>query len=341
MQSRRFSDISVISAIVALMLGFTASPVQATSFTCVNNGTVKVCAEWSDPVAPVDGTNFRVTFNGPAGADLELLTGDPEWRLWTTLVSSGAVTDFGAITLNPTVNTDNFTVRIWGNNEAGAANVGSIVLDDAGFTGYSSLAGVTIDGHVTGAITLVEFDDGVNPPVGGEVTGLVLIGYGISPEFGGVVGPITIPKVSADVLIRGNYGDVNASHNIDLGVIVTSSTFKIGGDFLSDSSSTVAVNIDSVGVAPNDVGVFEIGGSFTNSKATVTITDMPKLTSGASLVKFGGDFGGTLDLKQGVPGTAATNVVQIKGTLLAPSGGIGGKIKLNNKNLDGNLLLVV
>ena len=346
--SRLQKMIGILGFVVVLGMGIENAsgqcPTPPSGFDCKCNGddTRWVCADWSQGAAPNEGVDFFVTYTGNV-PEVKFATADDEWELYSEVISSGAAADLGDVLLASDVspNNGNFTVTIKNGAAAGALNVTSIVLDstDVDWVGVSNLGATTIDGHVTGAITLVEFDDGVNPPVGGEVTGAVVIGYGIFPEFGGVVGPITIPKVSADVLIRGNYGDVNASHNIDLGVIVTSSTFKIGGDFLSDSSSTVAVDIDSVGVAPNDVGVFEIGGSFTNSKATVTITDMPKLTSGTSVVKFGGDFGGTLDLKQGVPGTAATNFVRITGTLLAPSGGIGGKIKLNNKDLDGNLLL--
>ena len=150
MQSRRFSDISVSSAIVALILGFSASPALAQTSTCVDNGTVEVCAEWSQGFKPQEGTDFKVEYHGGAGADLALKVGDPEWRLWTTLVSNGDVTHFGVITLDPTVDTDDFTVRIWGDGEAGAVDVGSMVLDGAAnpnWTGFSSIAGVSLRGE--------------------------------------------------------------------------------------------------------------------------------------------------------------------------------------------------
>ena len=129
MQSRRFSDISMISAIVALMLGFSAAPAVATSSKCVNDGTIEVCAEWSQSMAPKEGhhhQDFTVMFSGTtAGADVILRTGDLEWRVWTTLVSGGAVADFGDLTL--VGGSDDFVLQIWGDAEAGADDVGSDV----------------------------------------------------------------------------------------------------------------------------------------------------------------------------------------------------------------------
>ena len=217
MQSRRFSDISMISAIVALFLGFSASAVQATTFECVDNTTVEVCLEWSQGFKPQDGTDFSLTFHGGAGADVELKVGDPEWRLWTTLVSTGAVTSFGDITLDPTANNGEFTVRIFGDLEAGAVDVGSLNLDgtinNADWVGFSSiLEGIVtpsrITGDVKGVITLVQKSG--SPPTGGEMGHLTIVGN--------VTGKITIPTLTGMLQIGdlSGGGDVLGGFEIDL-----------------------------------------------------------------------------------------------------------------------------
>ncbi|MCZ6655078.1 MAG: hypothetical protein O7D91_18880 [Planctomycetota bacterium] len=329
---------------LGVFVGIVGTPLAKTwAETCKGNDPVsptkQVCATWDEVGDPELFTDFTVDYDCTGCSDaprVELKAGGSStavaWVLYSEVISSGAAANLGDIALNPTVASDKFELSIKNGAGAGAVDVASIILDDAGFTGYSNLGATTITGNVNGAITLVEYDDGVNPPVGGEVTGILFIGTPVAPR--GVVGPITIPKVSTSVYITGDYGpeDESASHNIDIGVIANTSSFTISGNFLSDSSSAVTVDIGSIGDATTSGG-FAVSGSLANSKAIVTIADMV-----AGNVVFGGDFGGTLDLKQGVPGTPQNSKVEI-GTLLTPVGGDGGKVELNGKNVDSNFNL--
>jgi hypothetical protein len=252
----------MISAIVVGTLGFSASPALTATSTCEDNGTVKVCVEWSSAVAPVEGDNFSLTFNGAAGVDLELLSSDLEWRLWTTLVSNGDVTSLGDITLNPDGNSDNFAVQIWGDGEAGAVDVGSLNLDgtinNASWVGYSSIrSGVLsrISGDVNGAIKLTKSSGGD----GGDL-GFMLI-------EGDVAGQITAATLSGSVTIGylGSGGDVNGGFQIDEldGVLTITGTLPTGktgeiGDITSGAFTidTVALNatLDLLEGAPAGTG---------------------------------------------------------------------------------------
>ncbi|MCZ6652852.1 MAG: hypothetical protein O7D91_07480 [Planctomycetota bacterium] len=337
---------NAVPYVIVVFLLVTLLASRSYAETCVGT-SLRICVDFISAGNPVFPNDFNVV-----GDNLILKIGAEDWRVWSQVSASDTTpADFGSITLNPTVPADNFEVEIKNGTTggAGAANVGSIVLDDAGFTGYSNLGATTIDGHVTGAITLV--DDGAMPPQGGEVTGAVVIGLGVFPLggvdgpititkvsafvtifgsvdgsititqvsapvsiFGSVVGPITIPKINASVSIYGDYGDDNASHNIDLGVIANNAGFSIGGDILSDETNTLAIDIEALGdIATGTAGSFAVGGSLTNPLATVTITDMKVIAGAGSIVRFGGDFGGILDLKKGVPGAIADNIVKFIG----------------------------
>ena len=262
-----------------------------TNIAIEDPATKQVCSTWDKVGDPEVGTHFTIDSLCTGCSDapkVVLIEGGSStpvaWVLYSEVISSGAAANLGEVLLNPTVASDKFELSIKNGAGAGAADVASIVLDDAGFTGYSNLGATTISGSVNGAITLV--DDGGDPAVGGEVTGLVYIGFSSNP-VGDVTGPITIPKIPGDLIIIGDYGHASANHAIDIGMIAGDSKLGIGGDILCNHSNTLAIDIDALGdTDTGKYGMFILEGSLTNPKATVTVTDMAVITDKRSEVSF-------------------------------------------------------
>lgn len=252
MQTRRITQISVTSAIVAAILGFSASPAMAVTSTCVDNGTVEVCAEWSQGLEPQEGVDFKVEFHAGAGADVALLVGDLDWRLWTTLVSGGAATDFGNITLDPTISSDDFEVEIDNGANPGAVNVGNINLDDVGFSGFSSIENFEISGDL-GGLTVVQDSGGaggtVEMTIDGNVSGAVTfpVSFGFVVK-GDLTAALTITDNVADS-VRIN-GDVTSTVTLEFADSTNGDAqfdqFSAGNEFSGDLILTNGVPADAL-----------------------------------------------------------------------------------------------
>ncbi len=129
--------------IVALAIGGIAN---AGGKKCVQEGTgtIEVCVEWSDVVAPVLDTDFRVDFSNASNPDIELITGNLGWIVSSEVVATLVPANIGSLSLDPSVSTDDFEVTLQNGRKAGAANVGSLDLTAVGWTGRSSLTGNSV-----------------------------------------------------------------------------------------------------------------------------------------------------------------------------------------------------
>jgi len=133
------------SAIWSLLVGFTlvgAVPATIYAETQVSNpgSGPDIFMAWTNPGDPIQITDFTVDFSDPANPDVQLKTGDTTWNVRSQLGAS--LGNIGNITLDPTVSTANFDLTIAnGPFDPGAANVGSLNLTAAGWTGHSSLGG--------------------------------------------------------------------------------------------------------------------------------------------------------------------------------------------------------
>ncbi|MEE9297335.1 MAG: hypothetical protein V3W34_20535 [Phycisphaerae bacterium] len=162
------------------------------------------------------------------------------------MVSTGAAGNIGSLTINPSLpSSDDFEVTIANGANPGAANVGSIVLDetDPDWTGYSTLDGETISGNLTGALTVVEDSGGsggsasaftiegdalgaITLPNGdgftieGDITGTVSMGEGAGFVLGGLldVGPSAF---HVDTITNGTM----RLHDVDQGTNVSVDDF--------------------------------------------------------------------------------------------------------------------
>ena len=146
--SRLQNMIGILGFVVVLGMGIEIAsgqcPAAPTDYDCECNGdeTRWFCAKWDGPVPPVEGLDFTVTYTGDIPA-VVFATGDPGWVLYSEALDGNGdpkgPADIGAITLDPTVSSDDFELSIKNGAGVGAADVASLVLDDAGFTGYSNL----------------------------------------------------------------------------------------------------------------------------------------------------------------------------------------------------------
>ena len=172
-----------VSTVVALLGGaFIAYEGHATE-NCQGPGP-QICVDFTDGGNPQFPADFLVNFSDPQNPALTLIKGSLFWQVRSRVsASDNTPANIGSIKLNPSVDTDNFGVKIANGASAGAANVGSILLDrsvDPAWTGHASLAmGSHITGNLTGDVVVVQDASGN----GGEVEFVV---------DGNVSGPLRI-----------------------------------------------------------------------------------------------------------------------------------------------------
>jgi hypothetical protein len=188
---------------------------------------------WTNPGDPIQITDFTVDFSDPANPDVQLKTGDTSWNVRSQLGAS--LGNIGNITLDPTVSTANFDLTIASGTNPGAANVASINMAAAGWTGHSSFGEGAILGNLVGNLTLVNDSTGA----GGEIRG-------------GSILPITI---WGDVS-----GDIAAQVITDTGLYVKDSVF---GDMPQEQAgcSRPTARVPGGRVSPTLGGPVAAGGT--------------------------------------------------------------------------------
>lgn len=136
-----------VTLLVTAISGFSTIPCLAGGSDCRDNGTVRVCVEWSGGINPVHAVDYQVTFPGGSPNDplLELITGDDEWTIYSEVMATGAPANLGSLTIDPSSDVEIFKVQIWNPSTptAGVAHLGSVVLDDTDpfstWAGHSSI----------------------------------------------------------------------------------------------------------------------------------------------------------------------------------------------------------
>ncbi|MCH8880028.1 MAG: hypothetical protein IID34_09110 [Planctomycetes bacterium] len=187
-----------------------------------NSSGPEICVSFDGDTPELD-FDFTVDYvTDPANPSVVLKTGNLTWNVRSRVGPPplDIPANIGTISIDPTAVGD-FEVSILNGTGAGAANVGTINLTDAG--GYSSIEGGSISGNLTGGLTLVH-DIGFN---GGELTLTI---------DGDVSGPMTIP-VLKDLTIGG---DLTA--NLDV-------TYKVDGPglvVLDNVTSGVVIHIADI-----------------------------------------------------------------------------------------------
>ena len=208
MNLRNRTILNVFAFLTVALSTVSSARVCRAAPVCSNNAgnSPSVCVDWNGIDDPELNFDFRFDFTDPANPGVTLLTGDPGWMVWSQLGGVYIIPgNLGAIKIDPTLPTDNFGVELASPvGQPGAANVGSIVLSAANWTGNSSISGGEIAGNLTGDLTVVQ--DGAG--AGGEAA------FTIS---GNATGNITIPTIATgarlDIL-----GD--ASGTVQVGEVV-------------------------------------------------------------------------------------------------------------------------
>lgn len=276
----QISAIMCASAIVITSLG---SPFASEAYaeTCVGPGP-QICVDFLDAGDPLFPNHFDVDFTDPDNPDVVLKLGSLSWQVRSRVgpPPNDTPANIGDITLNPAVNTDDFGVKLANGTGAGAVDVGSIVLDDVGFTGSSSIAaGSKISGDL-GGLTLVGN--------GGVLDGLIVLGN--------LTGPLTVPTVKGE------------SNRISLNVIgdadITIGKIEYGGFTIDFSLVCDGGVCPDITVTDKIYDGFLVVGVDVPSGSTIKIEELEDADPATGItevnVSDGGDFAGTLDLPKGL-----------------------------------------
>ncbi|TWT42409.1 hypothetical protein RAS1_35410 [Phycisphaerae bacterium RAS1] len=240
---------------------------------CVDGTGVRACVTWSLQVNPVPNQNFRITFDATGEPNIELRTGDAGWEVYAVEVVDGQATNtvvnIASLTIDPSSPSQSFTVSIKKGSGPGAANVGTVNLDAASWTGHSSIGtGSHITGDLTGPLTIKSDGNGD----GGELW-LIVNGDVTSPSA------ISVPivkylRVSGDIA-----GDLDVTAQLD-GIL----------EFYGN------VGADSVIVVED----FGEGATLIGNDKNYTFSGRLELPNGvpadAGGVAIGQDIAGTIDL---------------------------------------------
>lgn len=194
---------------------------RCTDIDGIGGNSPLVCVDWDGADPPEAPTNFFFDFgpdpNNPTVPNVTFVTGNNGWKVWSQVNAADATpANLGHVKIDQSLPpTANVSVTIAHGSSHGAANLASVALVNAGFTGQSNLSGGSIAGNLEDDLVLQESD-------GQGGVGSFTIG-------GNVLGNITIPKVdmlqvsgavssNSTITLMGFVGDKHAEFNTTAGV---------------------------------------------------------------------------------------------------------------------------
>lgn len=123
------------------------APIALAGTTCDDNGGQSpwICVEHPD-FTPFLGTHYDLDFTtDPDNPSVVFYVGG-EWTVWSQVSSTNTdPAPLSTISIDPTVSTHNFQVKIDRSGNPGATNVGAVNLNKpTGWTGHSSIIGGSI-----------------------------------------------------------------------------------------------------------------------------------------------------------------------------------------------------
>lgn len=208
-----------MSAAMIPIIALTASSQRASAngTICVAGpgGEVEVCVSWSQAVKPDPDSDFLVEFADPFSPTVTLKTGDPDWNIVVTDLTTAEAGNLTAVLIDPATSTSSYGVSLLNGFEPAVHHIGDIALVATGWNGYSNLTGATIGGNIEGSIKVQQSPFGL----GGRITGNVFAG-------GDLIGDIFVPWIEdAWVIIAG---DVQGGVTVTEAIV--DSTVDFGGD---------------------------------------------------------------------------------------------------------------
>ncbi len=156
--STAIRSVSIVAAFTLAITAFADRCLAGGSACVTDSGNqTRVCVEWSQGPNPEPNVDFVVDVQtDPQNPAIELKTGDLGWVVYAEKISDSSPANIGALTINPNTSTQNYVVKLAKGTGPGAANVGTINLNAASWSGHSSLAdGSHIAGDLTGNLTVV------------------------------------------------------------------------------------------------------------------------------------------------------------------------------------------
>jgi len=318
----------LIAAGVFIGLCFNES--LATEKKCKNNSEVaptkRVCVAWDRGAAPIEGYHFTASYTcGGCSDDPEvaLLAGDDTWVVYSEVISTAAPANLGALT---TSDNENYIVKLANGAGAGAADVGSMVLEPSGSHHSSIAAGSRISGDLNGNLTLKESGGSggtlsltIDGSANGDITVANISYLSIGEDLGGklvaddITGSMTIGDDMLDEIELDELtGALTITGNVDSLLWLTESS--------SGSITTGPVN-GVVTLNQSDEAVYS---------GTATFDSVP---SGGLVMTLLGGLSGTIHVTGNVGGTVAA-------AALSPNTGLltGGSIQVDG-DVSGSIVV--
>jgi len=284
------------------------------SETCKNNSgsTKHVCVVWDRQAAPIEGTDFQVDYACGGCSDdpaVDLTVGDEHWVVYSEVISSGVAANIGALT---TTDDDNYVVKIANGANAGAANVGSMLLLPGGGASSSIASGSSISGDLTGNLTVQKSSGGsggsVSFSVGGDVDGDMTIPIVSSLTINGDLtstGSITVSDGLAVSQIITVLGETTGSISFNSNDIAGTVNLYGGGDGTVTGRDVLSGGLVDLGV---DTTTFTGTATFRNVASGGTIRTAVADLSGA--IYLTGDLAGSVTV---VDDLLSTGLIQVAG----------------------------
>jgi hypothetical protein len=273
-------------------------------------GSPVIHVDWGLPGDPTPGWDYEIDTSDPNYPDIDLITGDTTWRVWSRDSVTGAISDIGDITAFGFANYTLVLTDNYGN--PGARHVLSIVLTpggshDSGIDPYDAFTPSAITGNLSGDVTLL--DEG--PEIGGYCS--IEVGGDVSGTWS-APGPV---NVEID-------GSVTSSASLSFGIIYPDREVIIVGNV----DGPIFLLGGMAGALPDRFAAFIVGGHL---NANVTIGLMGDCVQ----VGIGGDCNASIVTNYGctpgsVLGLGPNSEIQIFGAL-----GSQGVIDFNLQELQG------
>lgn len=358
--SRLQKMIGILGFVFALGFGPESAvaecPAYPSGFTCECNDddTEWICAKWAAPGTPAHNSDFTVAYVSGA-PNVTLSTADLGWELYSEVISSSTPADIGSITLSNSTG-DDFEVTIAKGTGTGATKVGTINLDDTGFTGYSSIKGGSISEDLIGDLTVVQ-DSGGN---GGVISGFVIGGDLSGNISAAVVVSLTIigdlsenfsinisKEVSGKLSIKGDVSSTGSVHIEDLAsyakITLGSSTTTFAGllDLLSGipANTTVEFLGEITSMGNIDLNAGDVAGLlqvFGDNAGDVLAGGA--VTGDARLTRLTGkDYSGSATFAS-VSSTGSINAVDLSGAITV-TGAVSGTVAVGNVLASGSIYI--
>ncbi|MEE9296372.1 MAG: hypothetical protein V3W34_15615, partial [Phycisphaerae bacterium] len=333
---------NVAVVIVAVLLQQISHTAIGAEQCPTNSSGPDICVDWDGVGDPLLDIHFAVDYGtDPSNPSVTLFAG----AVWNVRSENADSTpgNIGAIKIDATVLTDDFTLTIANGANPGAANVGSLVLDDTNpnWTGFSSISGGRITGSMAGNLTVVQDSGGA----GGECS------FAIDGNVGGNITIPTIPYLGIVVIGGDLSGNVTVSNKIDGGTLRVEGKVDVVTIRINDMTAAGSLLFNMGGVLgeltfaadlvlENGVSGFVFINGTMQDQASVDlngkdVTGSLDIAGGTGSIINGGKVGGSVFVA--LDDSMAQDPNSFSGTATFASVAAGGVVRTEAANVDGTI----